>query len=270
MPDPSSKPRSTHYDRKHEDRAPAVDESLAASLGGFPQVRSAVSDPVYPDRFPIGRQPSANQEPVAHPIIKVYIDGVKQSAPASVAELQTAGLGNSHPTDTPDAPESPCCGLGCPAACESNEQYWKEHACSFSICPDNCTVEQQVLCRCPNPRPDVPAINRTDTAHPSEPNSAIPSTAAGHTSHESNPSYSPSPNQEPATSNPLLPTYYNAGDQDLIALAFALGKGADFCAVNVAKYALRYDQKDGLKDLRKARVYLDRLIAHIEQKAAQE
>lgn len=69
----------------------------------------------------------------------------------------------------------------------------------------------------------------------------------------------------PSTNNRLAPAYYNSGDQDLIALAFSLGKGEHFCAVNVAKYALRYDKKDGLQDLNKARVYLDRLIAHLER-----
>ena len=34
---------------------------------------------------------------------------------------------------------------------------------------------------------------------------------------------------------------------------------------NVIKYVARYDKKGGCDDLRKARVYLDRLIAHLSE-----
>lgn len=37
-----------------------------------------------------------------------------------------------------------------------------------------------------------------------------------------------------------------------------------FWLANVIKYALRYDAKDGLQDLRKARVYLDMQIRFLE------
>ena len=43
-------------------------------------------------------------------------------------------------------------------------------------------------------------------------------------------------------------------------------KGAEAIATsNVIKYICRWKKKNGLEDLRKARVYLDRLITHVEK-----
>lgn len=68
---------------------------------------------------------------------------------------------------------------------------------------------------------------------------------------------------ETETDKALLPDYYNSGGEDLIALAFSLGIGEDACAFNIAKYVLRYRKKNGLQDLLKAKIYLDRLIEHV-------
>lgn len=77
------------------------------------------------------------------------------------------------------------------------------------------------------------------------------------------------PHVVPAKPNDAtLPTYYNSGARDLITLAFELGMGEDACAFNIAKYCLRYQKKNGLQYLKKAKVYLDRLIAHEESKAS--
>ena len=44
-------------------------------------------------------------------------------------------------------------------------------------------------------------------------------------------------------------------------LAFIEANKLDFLQGNIIKYVCRFDQKDGLRDLEKARYYLDRLIA---------
>ncbi len=46
---------------------------------------------------------------------------------------------------------------------------------------------------------------------------------------------------------------------------FIMGNNLPFWLGNVIKYGLRYDAKDGLTDLKKARWYLDRKIAELEQ-----
>ena len=51
-----------------------------------------------------------------------------------------------------------------------------------------------------------------------------------------------------------------------IDLIEAMGMGPDFAAGCVIKYAARYKAKDGLQDLRKARWYIDWLIAHLENR----
>lgn len=66
----------------------------------------------------------------------------------------------------------------------------------------------------------------------------------------------------------IKPSYYNSGSNDLIAFALAHGIGA--MEFTVMKYVMRWKGKDGLKDLRKAREYLDRLIAHEDARLAGE
>ena len=66
----------------------------------------------------------------------------------------------------------------------------------------------------------------------------------------------------------INPSHYRSGKIECIdALESAtVGKsGAEaVCTANVIKYLWRYEQKNGLQDIRKARWYLDRLIQTIE------
>jgi hypothetical protein len=43
-----------------------------------------------------------------------------------------------------------------------------------------------------------------------------------------------------------------------------IDKHVEFAEGNIMKYVYRWKEKDGIKDLHKARVYLDALIAHEE------
>jgi len=65
----------------------------------------------------------------------------------------------------------------------------------------------------------------------------------------------------------VRPTYYDGKDGmqpfDVID-AF----GLDFYEGNVIKYLVRWRKKNGLEDLRKARTYLDRIIARAEADGA--
>ena len=63
------------------------------------------------------------------------------------------------------------------------------------------------------------------------------------------------------------PAHYNQGGIETIdAIRAALGEGGfeAYCAGNCLKYIWRYKHKNGAECLRKARWYLDRLIAHVE------
>lgn len=53
------------------------------------------------------------------------------------------------------------------------------------------------------------------------------------------------------------PKHY--GDNRLMDLL--IDKEVPFAEANIMKYVFRWKQKDGIKDLEKARVYLDALIA---------
>ena len=59
------------------------------------------------------------------------------------------------------------------------------------------------------------------------------------------------------------PAHYNKGKIEVID--FIEDQKLGFNAGNVIKYVCRYDLKGGLEDLRKARFYLDRLIADQEK-----
>ena len=50
-------------------------------------------------------------------------------------------------------------------------------------------------------------------------------------------------------------------------LEFIMENNLDFARGNIIKYVMRYDGKDGLNDLIKARTYLNRLIAKVESKS---
>ena len=39
-----------------------------------------------------------------------------------------------------------------------------------------------------------------------------------------------------------------------------------FCVGNAIKYLFRYEEKDGIEDVKKARWYIDRLIRELEEK----
>lgn len=54
--------------------------------------------------------------------------------------------------------------------------------------------------------------------------------------------------------------HYKERGQSMQPWAIIDAWGLDFYAGNVLKYLLRYQYKDGLDDLRKARHYLDRMI----------
>ena len=66
------------------------------------------------------------------------------------------------------------------------------------------------------------------------------------------------------------PKHYNQGGVECIeALKSALGpegfKG--FCAGNVIKYTWRYQHKNGLEDVTKARWYLEKLIEELDEES---
>ena len=62
------------------------------------------------------------------------------------------------------------------------------------------------------------------------------------------------------------PAHYTQGGVECIdAIKAAVGDGFEaYCAGNVLKYVFRYRYKGGVEDLKKARWYLDRLIAEVE------
>ena len=64
-------------------------------------------------------------------------------------------------------------------------------------------------------------------------------------------------------SDPTSPNHYKAGGIECIdAIRSALGPGGfqSYCAGNVIKYVWRYRYKNGVEDLKKAKVYLDWLL----------
>jgi hypothetical protein len=65
------------------------------------------------------------------------------------------------------------------------------------------------------------------------------------------------------------PSHYTQGGVECIdALAAAtIGKHGiqAVCVANIIKYLWRYEQKDGVQDVKKARWYLERLIQELER-----
>ena len=59
--------------------------------------------------------------------------------------------------------------------------------------------------------------------------------------------------------NPTSPSHYTRWA--IQPLDFIARNNLDFLRGNIIKYILRFDAKDGLQDLEKARTYLERLIA---------
>lgn len=62
----------------------------------------------------------------------------------------------------------------------------------------------------------------------------------------------------------LRPNYYK-GDGKIEVWDFIVSQNLGFLDGNIVKYVCRYRGKNGLQDLKKARQYLDKLIAINEQ-----
>lgn len=63
--------------------------------------------------------------------------------------------------------------------------------------------------------------------------------------------------------NALQPKHYTRFK--IQPLDFIEANGIGFSAGNVIKYVCRHDAKNGVEDLKKARVYLDRMIERAER-----
>jgi len=71
-----------------------------------------------------------------------------------------------------------------------------------------------------------------------------------------------------ATSDSTNPSYYGFGDDAVIeCIDYIESHAFDFLEGNVIKYVTRYEEKNGVEDLKKASWYLDRLIKREEGKA---
>jgi hypothetical protein len=60
----------------------------------------------------------------------------------------------------------------------------------------------------------------------------------------------------------ILPNHYTR--YAIEPVRFVQENHLDFCQGNIIKYVCRYDAKDGLQDLHKARRYLEMLIKQVE------
>lgn len=72
------------------------------------------------------------------------------------------------------------------------------------------------------------------------------------------------------------PSHYQLGDLgvetiDVIKAVLGNKKFADYCRGNVIKYTLRADKKNGIEDLKKAKVYLEwEIQARLEEKIKED
>lgn len=66
----------------------------------------------------------------------------------------------------------------------------------------------------------------------------------------------------------INPTHYSRWKIE--PLDFIMANNLDFLRGNIIKYIMRYDAKGGIDDLKKARVYLDRLIAKTGREAGND
>ena len=66
--------------------------------------------------------------------------------------------------------------------------------------------------------------------------------------------------------DPLSPSYYSRFA--IQPIEFIVKNGLDFLQGNVIKYVCRFDQKNGIEDLKKARSNLDKMIEREEARAA--
>jgi len=67
-----------------------------------------------------------------------------------------------------------------------------------------------------------------------------------------------------APSTPTSPSYYSRFK--IQPLDFIAANKLDFLTGNIIKYVMRHDAKNGLEDLQKAKVYLERLIQQVKEK----
>ena len=61
----------------------------------------------------------------------------------------------------------------------------------------------------------------------------------------------------------IKPNYYHKNGTDVIKMIEELRSkeaSKEFCIGNVLKYVIRYDKKNGVEDLEKAKTYINRLI----------
>ena len=61
----------------------------------------------------------------------------------------------------------------------------------------------------------------------------------------------------------IKPNYYHKNGTDVIKMIEELRSkeaSKEFCIGNVLKYVIRYDEKNGVEDLNKAKTYINRLI----------
>ena len=61
----------------------------------------------------------------------------------------------------------------------------------------------------------------------------------------------------------IKPNYYHKNGTDVIKMIEELRSkeaSKEFCIGNVLKYVIRYDKKNGIEDLIKAKTYINRLI----------
>lgn len=69
------------------------------------------------------------------------------------------------------------------------------------------------------------------------------------------------------TDNVNHPDHYNQhGVECITAIRASLGDGFPaYCKGNIMKYLWRYEYKNGLEDLKKAQVYLNWMVDHLEE-----
>lgn len=66
------------------------------------------------------------------------------------------------------------------------------------------------------------------------------------------------------SNNPIRPSHYGCGDDVIECIDYIESHALDFLEGNVIKYVTRYQEKNGLEDLKKAQWYLERLIKRTE------
>ena len=75
----------------------------------------------------------------------------------------------------------------------------------------------------------------------------------------------------PYAANATAPDHYKGKYEcwDVMEEQFGLKAVIDFCACNIFKYVFRFRKKNGIEDLQKAKVYIDKYIELAEKLDAQ-